>query len=437
MKPKSHIMRLIWIHVLLATGFVKGQGQTEKPVAVVRAVHPARTLTVGGDSSEVRGTTSAAIQTAVDALRASGGGTVKIRPGIYSVTAPVRLFSNVSLTGSGRATILKKCVGARTLLTDDADYGELHVVVEDPSGFSPGMGIQVFDADQNDGWDVTTTVITEIEGNILYLEDYLVRDYRADRGGTVSNACSIVSAVEADHVTVSDLTVDGNRSENDPLNGCRGGGIYLHKVKHALVENVMVKNFDRDGISWQITEDVTVRRCDISGCANAGLHPGTGSPRTLIENTDSRENDGFGLFVCWRVTDGIVRNNRFHHNRGYGICTGHKDADMTFEGNAIFENARDGVLFRNENRPNAPHRNVFRNNTVENNGTLNGGYGFSFDSPAEGVVLEGNTIRNTQGGRQKAAVCIHSNGLPVTLRDNRISGHPEGEVVHRKNPDGI
>jgi hypothetical protein len=434
MKMKSILLLPVMLHVLKISAFAREQAAT--PVAVVRPEIPARTITVGGDSSDVRGLTSAAIQTAVDALRASGGGTVKIRPGSYTVTAPVRLFSNVSLIGSGPSTILKKCGGARTRLTDDADYGELHVTVEDPSGFSPGMGVQIFDADQNDGWAVSTVVISKIEGNVLFLDDYLVRDYRADRGGTVSNACSVISAVDAENVTVAGLTVDGNRKENDPLNGCRGGGVYLHKVKRALVENVTVRQFDRDGISWQITENVTVRNCDVSGCANAGLHPGTGSPRTLMEGNDSHDNDGFGLFVCWRVTDGVVRGNRFHDNGGNGVCTGHKDADMLFENNAIYGNADDGVLFRGETRPNAPNRNVFRNNTVENNGRKNGGYGFSFDSPAEGVILEGNTIRNTGDGKQKAAVCIDSNGLPVTLRNNRISGHPDGEVVYGKNPQG-
>jgi len=435
MKMKPIIPQWILLHILLTSGFA--QERTVKPVTVVRPAFHARTITVGGDTSDVRGFTSAAIQTAVDALRPSGGGTVKIRPGLYTVTSPIRLFSNVTLIGSGPSTILKKCGGARTRFTDDADYGELHVTVEDASGFAEGMAVQVFDADQNDGWDVTTANITKIEGKVLTLDDYLVRDYRSDRGGTVSNACSIVSAVDAENVTVADLTVDGNRKDNDPLNGCRGGGVYLHKVKRALVANVTVKQFDRDGISWQITEDVTVRNCDVSGCANAGLHPGTGSPRTLIEGNTSHDNDGFGLFVCWRVTDGIVRDNRFHDNGGDGVCTGHKDADMLFEGNAIYGNAGNGILFRNENKSNAPHRNVFRNNTVENNGRKNGGYGFSFDSPSEGVVLEGNTIRNTGDGRQKAAVRIDTNGLPVSLRNNRISGHPDGEVVYRKNPNGI
>lgn len=398
-------------------------------ISVVRPQNLERTITVGGDKADIRGYTSQAIQTAIDALHNLGGGTVKILPGNYEVIAPIKLFSNIALIGSGSATVLKKSNGARTRFTVDAGYGELQLTVADASGFSPGMGVQIFDSESNDGWDVTTAVITAINGNIIHIDNYLIRDYIADKEGTVSNACSVISAVEAENVTIADLTVDGNRENNDALNGCRGGGIYLHKVHGAIVENVTVKKFNNDGISWQITEDVTVRNCEISGCANAGLHPGTGSPRTLIEGNNSHDNDNFGLFVCWRVRNGVVRNNLFIHNGQNGICTGHMDTDMLYEKNQISDNGRDGINLRNESRSNAPHRSVFKNNLVENNGWKNGGYGFSFNSPAEGVILEGNTIQNSKGSSQKAAVLIDKNGLPVMLRNNKISGHPEVETV--------
>ena len=398
-------------------------------ISVVRPQNLGRTITVGGDKADIRGYTSQAIQTAIDALNAQGGGTVKILPGNYEVMAPIKLFSNIALIGSGAVTVLKKSNGVRTHFTVDAGYGELQLTVADASGFSPGMGVQIFDSESNGGWDVTTAVITAINGNIIHIDNYLIRDYIADKEGTVSNACSVISAVEAENVTIADLTVDGNRENNDALNGCRGGGIYLHKVHGALVENVTVKKFNNDGISWQITEDVTVRNCEISGCANAGLHPGTGSPRTLIEGNNSHDNDNYGLFVCWRVRNGIVRNNIFIHNGQNGICTGHMDTDMLFEKNQISDNGRDGINLRNESRSNAPHRSVFKNNLVENNGWKKGGYGFSFNSPAEGVILEGNTIQNTKGNSQKAAVLIDKNGIPVILRNNKISGHPEVETV--------
>jgi hypothetical protein len=399
-------------------------------VSVVNPVIPDRMITVGGTGANIQGNTSEAIQTAIDAVHNTGkGGTVMLLQGTYDIIAPVRLYDNISLVGSGSNTILKKCKGFRSPFALDADYGELQITVTDASGFKPGMGVAIFDEGQRSGWDLTTARITGIRGNVLYIDDYLMRDYHADKKGTVSNNCSVISAVGAENVRIANLTVDGSRESNDMIDGCRAGGIYLHKVHKAIVENVTVKNFNCDGISWQITEYVTVRNCEVYGCANSGLHPGTGSPYTLIEGNNSHDNDGYGLFVCWRVRNGNVRNNSFHNNGINGISTGHKDTDMLYADNHIFENGSDGIQLRGDLPQNAPHRSIFRNNLIENNGVKEKGYGLSVNCQATGVVLEDNIIRNTGKGKQTAAVLETANSLPVEMKNNKISGHPEKEVI--------
>jgi hypothetical protein len=399
-------------------------------VSVVNPVVGERKITVGGTNAEIHGYTSEAIQTAIDALRNTcKSGTIMLLPGNYDITAPVRLYDNISLVGSGANTVLKKCKGFRSPFALDADYGELQITVADASGFKPGMGVAIYDETQRSGWDLTTARITQIKDNIIYIDEYLVRDYHADKKGTLSNSCSVISAVDVNNVRIANLIVDGNRESNDMIDGCRAGGIYLHKVHKAVVENVTVKNFNCDGISWQITEYVTVRNCEVYGCANSGLHPGTGSPFTLVEGNNSYNNDGYGLFVCWRVKNGIVRNNSFHNNGINGICTGHKDIDMLYAGNHIFENGSDGIQLRGELAMNAPHRSIFKQNLIENNGIKENGYGISVNCKAEGVVLEDNIIRNTGNGKQAAAVRLTANSLPVELKNNKISGHANGEIV--------
>ena len=399
-------------------------------VSVVFSGIPETKITVGGTNADIHGFTSEAIQTAIDALHNAGNsGTVMLFPGNYDIIAPVRLYDNMSLVGSGPGTVLKKCKGFRSPFAIDADYGELQITVSDASGFKPGMGVAIYDEGQRSGWDLTTAKITGIKGNVIYIDDYLVRDYHADKKGTVSNNCSVISAVGAENVRIANLTVDGSRESNDMIDGCRAGGIYLHKVHKAIVENVTVKNFNCDGISWQITEYVTVRNCEIYGCANSGLHPGTGSPYTLIEGNNSHNNDGYGLFVCWRVRNGNVRNNIFHNNGINGICTGHKDTDMLYADNHIYENGSDGIQLRGELPQNAPHRSIIKNNLIENNGTKEKGYGISIYSRAEGVVLEDNIFRNTETGKQAAALLLMSDNIPVELKNNHISGHPEKEIM--------
>jgi hypothetical protein len=320
--------------------------------------------------------------------------------------------------------------GFSTRLLIDADYGERQLTVEDPSGFASGMAVHIYDAKHNNAWEVSTAVITAIAGDVISLDSYLLRDYRADKEGGVSTASSIVAAVKAEGVSIRNLNVDGNRHQNEFINGCRGGGIYLYDVRNALIEHVSVTNFNGDGISWQMTRDVSVRNCTVSECSKDGLHPGTGSYHTLIDGNTSSNNDRHGLYICWRVQRGMVKQNRIHHNKRSGISTGHKDTDMVFEQNHIYENGIAGVHFRKEREANAPHRNVFRHNTIENNGLDGGGYGFLIDSPAKGTILEGNTIRDTISGAQKAAVYIFQRDWPIELKDNLIRGHKDGRIVY-------
>jgi hypothetical protein len=160
------------------------------------------------------------------------------------------------------------------------------------------------------------------------------------------------------------------------------------------------------------------------------MHPGTGSVYSLIEGNNSHHNDGDGLFVCYRVQHGLVRNNTFHHNALNGINTGHKDSDMRFENNHIYENAANGVYFRDENLSNSPHRNIFVSNTIENNGSKEGGYGFALYGKAQDVLLKDNIIRDTGSGNQIGAIFINKGTPPVILENNMMSGHKLGNMVY-------
>ena len=387
-------------------------------------------LTVGGEKADIQGYSNRSIQLAVDALPAEGG-TVKLDAGTFELKDGVRLRSNVNLIGSGPETILKRGKGYKSRLIDDADYAELKLMVEDPSGFEPGMSVQIWDEPQAGCWDVSAATITDIQDNVIYIDSYLIRDYRADNGGWVSNAGSGVLVMEAENVLVSNLVIDGNKEHNERMDGCNGGGVAILKSSNVTIDNVHVKDFNGEGITWQITENVTVQNCEIEGSGNIGLHPGTGSPKSKILNNDVHHNDVDGLFICWRVHHSIVKNNQFRHNGRHGICTGHKDSDVVFEDNHIFENGEDGINLRNENPRNSPHRNTFRNNLIENNGQNGKGYGFAVYSSPEGLIIKDNIIRDTGKGNQKAGVFLSGNVPEVTIESNQMSGHLDGEVVGR------
>ena len=425
MKQKLRIVTELAVAILCISSAASGQG-----IGLVDVRYAEKIITVGGADADIPGFTSGAIQIAVDAVKTRGGGTVKLNPGTYDITGPVRLSDNITLKGSGKSTILKKCNGFSTSYIVDADWGMMKAVVKDASGFRTGMGIQLYDDNNKGGWDVTTAVITDIKDNVIYFDNGTVNDYIAALNGIVSNGCSIVEAVDAENVKISDLVVEGNKSKNDYINGCRGGGIYIHKSKNCLVENVQVNEFNGDSFSCQVTENITFRGCEASYGDGLGFHPGTGSDRPTVENCISHHNKGDGLFLCWRVQNGTFRNNTIYANLDNGISIGHKDTDNIFENNHVYENANHGVLFRNENEQNAGHRNIFISNTIENNGTAKESAGFYIGGTTNTITIKDNIIRSEGKGNQKTAIIVGKNSSNVMAEGNKITGSKE--IIYEK-----
>jgi len=416
---------------ILAFPFSMFAQEIKKADALVNPRIAEREMTVGGENTDISGFNNQSIQFAIDAIEKTGG-TVFLNPGLYEITAPVRMKSNVKLVGSGKETILKRGKGVQTKYIIDADYGELKITVENPDGFEIGMKVQVTDDAHNGCWDVSTAYITDIVDNVIYIDKGLIRDYRSDLNGLISNASSVIEIINTENSSVSNLVLDGNRSENFFADGCNSAGVLIFKSKNIVIDNVQVKDFNGEGISWQITENVTVKNCEISGSGNTGLHPGTGSPFSVIENNNVHHNDRDGLFICWRVYQSRVTGNKFHHNGRYGICTGHKDTDVIFENNHIYNNKSDGVNLRGERKSNAPHRNTFISNIIENNGTDRGGYGFSINSPASDLVLKENIFKNSLK-TQKAAIYIYKAGSEPELENNSFDEHEMGKMVFEEN----
>src|SRR4030042_7070805 len=200
-------IKLVRIFCLILICLFVNQYIYSQDIGLVTVRRAEQVITVGGPDSDVPGFTSEAIQIALDAIRTRGGGTVKLNPGVYIIIGPVRLSDNTSLIGSGEATILQKCNGFETSFIIDADWGMLKAMVKDASGFKRGMGIQLYDDEHDDGWDVTTAKITDIQGNVIYFDNNTVNDYVASLNGTVTNGCSIIEAVEAENVKIADLAI--------------------------------------------------------------------------------------------------------------------------------------------------------------------------------------------------------------------------------------
>ncbi len=392
---------------------------------------PTYSVTVGGEKADFYGYTNEAIQLAVDALTHRGGGTVKLLPGVFEINAPIRLTSHITLAGSGKATLLRKSGGVQSRLAVDPGYGQLWVDVEDGGLFRPGMGLVVRDNLRPWGWDESTAVIVKVDHNRLYLDRRLTNDYEQEQEAIAWNACSLIEAVEADHVTICDLVLDGNRENNGHIGGCRGGGVYLYDVKDVRIANVTVNSFNGDGISWQITERVEVTGCEVTHCSGSGFHPGARSIDTRILFSTSRDNAQDGLFVCWMVQESIFQGNRFLSNGRHGISIGHQDTDNLFTENLVVGNAGHGIYARPETAGNGAHRNRFEANTVEDNGRGEGA-GFYLEGITLDWEITGSTIRSTQEQGQAYAIVLRQ-GASCKQTNNQMEGHRQDVLSPANN----
>ena len=378
---------------------------TSRSIASTATANRIITVAQSG-AADVIGSDSAALQKAADMLRP--GDTLSIGPGTYQMDARLLIPSNVTVRGTAGKTILLKSPGVESALIEDADYGDSYLSVTNPEKFHPGTGVEISDDTLKEGWDVTISKVVAVRGNMLQINPPTVRDYDLEhKHARIRNTYPILCAMNAENVAFEDITVDGNKSTNAYLDGCRGGAIYMYNVRNVTVKNCVARNYNGDGISFQISENVHVLNSESYGQTGYGVHPGTGSANSLVEHCRLHNNGDIGLFLCWRVRHGQFRDNTIEDNGHYGISIGHKDTDNEFTNNTIARNGVSGVYFREETALNAGHRNTFRGNKVLDNGNAQAGYGFYIAAGVNDTVMDGNQIADTRGAKATQRYAVY------------------------------
>jgi hypothetical protein len=390
----------------------------------------ARTVKVAqAGPADVVGNDDKALQAAMKLLKP--GDTLEIGPGTYTMNNSVFVPSGVTVRGRGWDTILRKSAGIESKLVEDADYGDTVFAVAEPQKFQPGMGVAFSDDQSRSGWDVTVSTVTAVKPPYILVDPMTLRDYIGEgKHGTVRNTFPILCVEDAENVTLEDVVVDGNRAQNVYIDGCRGGAIYMYRVRNVTVRRAVARNFNGDGISFQISDGVQVFDSESYGHAGYGMHPGTGSANAVVERCHLHDNSDIGLFLCWRVRHGRFSNNVMEHNGHYGVSIGHKDTDNEFIRNTIAHNGVAGVLLRKEDPQNSGSRNTFRMNKVLDNGNAREGYGFYIEPSARDLLIEDNVIAETRGtgATQRYGVYKTPGAVAPTLKGNALSGHSGADV---------
>jgi parallel beta-helix repeat protein len=390
------------------------------------------TITVGPAKADLVGSDHRVIQAAVDYLAARGGGTVKILPGTYRLRNAVYLRSGVTLAGSGLDTVLRKEPMVATKLAADSDWFDQEVTLADASGFQLGDGVALRTRNPHTkGIEVARRTLVARSGKRFKLDRALRDNFWLAGETTVSALFPLLCCEEVGHVTIENLALDGNRAANDNFNGNYAGCIFCQDCSRITMRGVTARNYNGDGLSWQVCHDVLVENCHCHDNADLGLHPGSGSQRPLIR--DNRlERNSIGLFFCWGVRFGLAEGNTIDDNKKFGISIGHRDSDNTVRKNTVRRSGTSGVLFRPERGQGyQPERVRLEQNRIEDSGN-DEGVAVDLQGYANQITLAGNEILERRAPRKRIAIRLGRDTHDIRLVDNRIEGFASTVVDLRK-----
>lgn len=392
--------------------------------------NPAQVTLRVGPGGDIEGTDDKALQAGADYLKRLAnarigapvtGGTLEVMPGTYDMRNALFLHSGLTLRGHGDATVLRKMAGGTTTLTRESDWYEYSVTVEDPSLFSPGCGIMLRGYNDDGGLrDVVRDTVVAVDGNEVHLNRRPERNFWLNDKATAATLHPILTAEEGVcDVLVEDIVLDGNRAQNEEINGNYAGGVFLQQCHRFTFRRVTSRDYNGDGYSFQICDDVHFDDCKSLNNANLGFHPGSGSQRPRFRNCVSRGNNQ-GIFFCWGVTDGLADGCDCSDN-DFGITIGHRDTDNRVHDTTLTGNRRAGLLFRRSvNEFRGAHRNLIENCTFVDNGFDEDGCAIDFDGAAHDVEIRSCRFEDSGAGKQTIGVRLHADAEDTRLVDNEF-----------------
>jgi hypothetical protein len=391
------------------------------------------TITVGPKDADLVGQDDKVIQAAVDYMARLGGGTVKLLPGTFTLRNAVLLASRIRLQGSGPETVITKIASETVELAEDSDWYDQEITLADGKSFRVGDGVVLRAKNPHDGGPtVIKRTLLARSGNRFKLNAGLRENLWLSGQPTCASLFPLLTSEHTADVVIEDLALDGNRQNNDNLDGNYAGCVFIQDCQRYTIKNVTARNYNGDGISFQICHDVRVESCHSHGHAGLGLHPGSGSQRPVILNNRLEDND-IGLFWCWGVKHGLAEDNKIENNKSYGVSIGHNDTDNVMRNNTITGSGKVGVLFRDESRGKDfwPNRNTLEGNTIEDSGDEEG-VAIDIHGRTRDLVIAGNTLRETRQPMRRVGIRIAPEAGKVRLEKNSFDGFAQDVRDERK-----
>jgi len=382
-------------------------------------------MTVGQAEGDLRGNDDKVIQAGIEYLHRLGGGTLEVLPGVYNLRNSIYLRPNITLKGSGEETVLRKAGSVVAALVRDSDWFEYGVQVADTKGFMPGGGIMLRSKTGPGDWqlDVLRATVTAIEGDLIFLDRLTEENFWLEKDATAATIFPLLTAENVDDVVVEDIVLDGNRDENEHINGNFAGAVFIQHCNRWRFENVTSRNYNGDGFSFQVCDDIRFLNCKAINNSDLGFHPGSGSQRPVFQKCLSRGNSQ-GIFFCWSVSDGLAENCVLSDNSRYGISIGHRDTDNVIKGCTIERNSEVGILFRNEaNEFRSGSRNKIENCIIRDNGSKEQGFGIDIQGKVRDITVHNTRFENATGKNQNISIRIGREAERIMLEGNTFSQH--------------
>jgi Right handed beta helix region len=381
------------------------------------------TVSVGPKDADLVGQDDRVLQAAVDYVTRFGGGTVRLLPGTYTLRNAVYLQSGIRVVGAGSDTIVTKIPSETVKLSTDSDWYDQEVTLEGKHGFRIGDGVCLQTRNpHNGGTDVLKRTLIARSGNRFKLDRALRSNYWVAGEPTCSSLFPLFSGENVTDVAVENLTLDGNGKNNANLDGNHAGCLFFQDCSRLRIRDVEARDYNGDGISWQICHDVLVENCYSHDHTGLGLHPGSGSQRPVIRNNRMQRNSQ-GLFWCWGVRFGLAEHNRMEDNRDYGVSIGHCDTDNVMRDNEIIGSGKVGILFRDDDRGQDfwANRNRIERNRIVNSGGEEG-IGIDIQGRTKDVVITENTIEEKRDPQRRVGIRVGAQSRDIRLEGNRIDG---------------
>ncbi len=378
-------------------------------------------ITVGQTEGDFRGKDDKIIQAAIDYVTGLGGGTVLILPGTYIMHNSIFPRPGIKICGSGEKTVLRKDRSVTSKIIRESDWFEYGIKVENPEGFTVGGGVAL-SRDKKNPEEARFFTITSIKDKFLYLDKRTEVNYWMEEEARASTRYSIIYGFNVDNVDICDIVLDGNRSENEHVNDNYAAAVFMQYCNKWNFSNVIARDYNGDGFSFQVCDDIHFRECSSVNNADLGYHPGSGSQRPVFKKCTAKGNSQ-GFFWCWGVCDGIAEDCITSGNIKYGINFGHRDTDNIIRNCTVEDNGEIGILFREEpNEFRTGDRNLIENCVIRNNGRSGPGLGIDIQYKTNYITIRNCRIENSPDGPQKTGIKIGPQAGKITLEGNKFSG---------------